>query len=71
MKARCRPTIPLHTDHVIFGHKASPTGKILVASQYAERAYRENIKPFMVELKERRIPLVNETLAYSFPDVIE
>lgn len=55
----------------VFVYKASPTSKGLVASQYAKQAYREDIEPFMLELKERRIPLANETLAYSFPKVIE
>ncbi len=55
----------------VFVYKASPTGAGLVAGQYAERAYGDQIEPFLLELKERRMPLVNETLAYSFPEVIE
>lgn len=53
----------IHTDH--------PTENGLLVYQYAERAYGENIDPFLRGLQSRREALVDAVLSYDFPDLVE
>jgi hypothetical protein len=52
-------------------YKPNPDSPGLLIHQYAQRAYQEDIKLFMIQLKTKRPQWVQQTVDYKFPKLVE
>ncbi|MGB7346818.1 MAG: hypothetical protein WBD20_21530 [Pirellulaceae bacterium] len=58
------------TEFNVFIYQRGADGNGLTSHQYAERAYGDDMIPFMKGMKERRAALLDQVLKFDFPAIV-